>query len=40
MDVHYKIPKNYGMENITTEEVMETLDMFQVIPGKLDDFSW
>ena len=26
-----KIPKLYGMEKITTEEVMDNLDMFQSI---------
>ena len=29
VDAYSKIPKLYGMENITTEEVMEKLDMFQ-----------
>ena len=29
MDAYFKIPKLYGMENITTEEVMDKLDMFQ-----------
>ena len=28
-DAYSKIPKLYGMEKITTEEVMEKLDMFQ-----------
>ena len=31
---------NYGMERITTEEVMENLDMFQAIFGKVDEFGW
>ena len=35
-----KIPKLYGMENITTEEVMEKLDMFQSRFGKIDQFGW
>ena len=30
----------YGMENITTEEVMDNLDMFQSISGKIDEFGW
>ena len=30
----------YGMENITTEEVMDKLYMFQAIFGKLDEFGW
>ena len=29
MDAYYTIRKLYGMENITTEEVMKKLDMFQ-----------
>ena len=28
------------MENSTTEEVMEKLDMFQSIIGKMDQFGW
>ena len=28
IDVYSKTPKNYGMEKITTEEVMDKLDMF------------
>ena len=28
------------MENITTEEVMEKLDIFQAIFGKVDEFGW
>ena len=28
------------MENITTEEVMEKLDMFQVRFVKVDEFCW
>ena len=28
------------MENITTEEVMDKLDMFQARFGKLDGFGW
>ena len=28
------------MENITTEGVMDKLDMFQAIFGKLDEFGW
>ena len=27
------------MENITTEEVMDKLDMFQAIFGKIDEFG-
>ena len=36
----YKIPKLYGMENITAEEVMYKLEKFQAIFGKLDDLGW
>ena len=35
-----KIPKLYGMDNITTEEVMENLDMFQSRFGEIDQFGW
>ena len=28
------------MENISNEEVMEKLDMFQSIFGKVDEFGW
>ena len=28
------------MEKITTEEVMDKLDMFQYIFGKIDKFGW
>ena len=28
VDAYSKIPKLYGMDNITTEEVMDKLDMF------------
>ena len=40
IDAHYKIPKLYDMEKITTEEVMYKLDMFQSIFGKMDKFGW
>ena len=36
VDAYSKIPKLYGMENITTEEVLEKLDMFQSRFGKID----
>ena len=32
--------KLYGMENITTEEVLDKLDMFQSRFGKIDQFGW
>ena len=34
-----KIPKLYGMEKITTIELMEKLDMFQSRFGKIDEFG-
>ena len=37
---HYKLPILYGMEKITTEEVMDKLDMFQARFGKLGEFGW
>ena len=40
VDTYYKIPKLYGLENITTAEVMEKLDMFQSRFGKIDQFGW
>ena len=40
MNAYYKIPKLYGIENITTEEVMDKLDMFQEIFGKVGEFGW
>ena len=35
-----KIPKLYCMKKITTEEVMDNLDMFQSRFGKIDRFGW
>ena len=40
VDAYSNIPKLYGMDNITTEQVMEKLDMFQSIFGKIDQFIW
>ena len=40
VDAYSKIPKLYGIENITTAEVMEKLDMFQSRLGKMDQFDW
>ena len=40
VDAYSKIPKLYGMEKITIEEVMEKLDMFQSRFGKIDQFGW
>ena len=39
-DAYSNIPKLYGMEEITTEEVMDKLDMFQSRFGKIDQFGW
>ena len=38
VDAYSKISKLYGMKNITTAEVMDTLDMFQSRFGKIDQF--
>ena len=40
VDTYSKIPKPYGMEKITTEEVMDKLDMFQSRFVKIDKFGW
>ena len=40
IDAYSKIPKLYGMENITTAEVMDKLDRFQSRFGKIDQFGW
>ena len=40
VDAYSKIPKLYGMENITTAEVLYKLDMFQSRFGKIDQFGW
>ena len=40
VDANSKIPKLYGIEKITTEEVMDKLDMFQSIFGNIDQFVW
>ena len=40
VDAYSKIPKIYGMENITTAEVLDKLDMFQSRFGKINQFGW
>ena len=35
-----KISKLYGMGRITTEGLMDKLDMFQSRFGKIDKFGW
>ena len=37
---YYKIPNIYVTERITTEEVMDKLDMFQYKFGIIDKFGW
>ena len=38
MDAYSILSRIYGMENITTEEVMDNLDIFQAIFVKVDEF--
>ena len=40
IDAYSKIPELYGMEKITTEEVMDKLDMFQSIFGEIEQYGW
>ena len=40
MHASSKIPNIYGIENITYEEVMDKLDMFQERFGKVDKLGW
>ena len=40
VDAYSKIPKLYSMDNITTEEVMDKLDMFQSRFGEIYQFGW
>ena len=40
VDAYSKIPKLYGMEKISTEEVMDKLDMFKSLFVKIDEFKW
>ena len=40
VDAYSNISKLYGMEKITTEEVMDKLDMFQSRFGEIDQFGW
>ena len=40
VDAYSKIPKLYGMERITTEEVMDKLDMIQSRFGIIDQVGW
>ena len=40
VNAYSNISKNYRMEKITTEEVMDKLYMFQSRFGKIDEFGW
>ena len=40
LDAYFRIPKLYGMENITSEEITDNIDMFQEIFVKVDEFGW
>ena len=40
VDAYSKTPKLYVTEIVTTDEVMDKLDMFQYIFGKIDGFGW
>ena len=39
-DAYSNIPKIYGMDNITTEQVIDKLDIFQSRFCKFDQFGW
>ena len=40
VDAYSKISKICGMEKITTEKVMDKLDMLQSRSGEIDEFGW
>ena len=40
VEAYSKTPKIYGIDKITTEEVMDKLDMFQSRFGKIDECGW
>ena len=40
VDPYSRNTKLYGMDKITTEEVMDKLDIFQYILVKIDKFGW
>ena len=40
VDAYSKITKLYGMEKITTQQIMNKLDMSQSRFGKIDEFGW
>ena len=39
VDSYLKLTELYGMKNITNEEFMEKLDIFQATFGKIDEFG-
>ena len=39
VDAYSKLPRLYGMVKITTEEVMNNIDIFQTRFGKVDKFG-
>ena len=39
VDAYLKIPKLYGMDRISIEEVIDKLDMFQSRFGKIEEFG-
>ena len=40
MDAYTEFSKRYGIRNISTEEVMDKLDMFQARFEKVYEFFW
>ena len=40
VDAYSRIPKLYGIEKNSIEEVMDNLDMFQSRFGKINKFGW
>ena len=40
VDAYSNITTIYGIENITTEEVMDKIEMFQKRFGNVDKFGW
>ena len=40
VDAYSKISKLYGMERISTEQVMDNMDLFQSRFGIIDKFGW
>ena len=40
VDAYSKLPRLYGMESITTEDIMDKLDTFQSRFGELDELVW